>query len=218
MRSVISKTLFALVALSASAGSALADEPAPAAAAPAQTESLDSAAKDPNVSTIHGQLVPVGDKNQYTVDFKRWNVSTNPLGLVFGDYGLSISYGVSQNVALRADVNYYNSIGNGKDELHQEGYELGLGAPIYLRRTYQGFFVEPGVIVRKTTTTFEGEKADITELGPQVLLGWHWTWDSGFNVAFALGAGRNFSSDKDAEGNEHNEVFGNAYLRVGYAF
>jgi hypothetical protein len=221
MRFGISQTLFALVALTASAGSALAEEAA--APAPAPVESLDTAAHDSNVSTIHGQLVPVGDKNQYTYDFKKWNVSTNPLGFIWGSYGLSLSYGISQNIALRADVNYYSysaNLGTTKDtEMTWKGFQAGIGAPIYLRRTYQGAFVEPGVVIEHGESALGTEKATTTTVfGPQMLLGWHWSWDSGFNMAVALGAGRNFSADKNADGSSNNDVFAAGYLRVGYAF
>ena len=51
-----------------------------------------------------------------------------------------------------------------------------------------------------------------------MLLGYHKTWDSGLNIAVALGMGRNFSSS-DADVDEVNQTyFGNGYLRVGYAF
>ena len=56
-------------------------------------------------------------------------------------------------------------------------------------------------------------------VGPQVLAGWHWTWDSGFNVAIAVGAGRNLVTKKDRYGYSTSEsVFPNGYLRFGYAF
>ena len=89
--------------------------------------------------------------------------------------------------------------------------EVGVGVPIYFRRTYQGVFLEPGIISRRFDS--EGETV-VTAAGPQMLVGWHWTWDSGLNVAIAGGLGRNWSTDSEYE----EKIFGNGYLRFGYAF
>jgi hypothetical protein len=157
-----------------------------------------------DLSHIDGVPVPVGDHNQYYYDFRRWNVASNPIGWIAGIYGLSVSYGFHDNVALRGDANLYSLKGG------DSGYEVGVGLPIYFRRTYQGVFLEPGLIVR------EFENSSSPTMGPQVLVGWHWTWDSGLNVAVAGGLGRNFAaSDRDFSG---DDLFANGYLRFGYSF
>jgi hypothetical protein len=166
----------------------------------------------PDVSQLNGQLVKVGERNEYELSFPRWNVSTNPIGWILGAYGLSVSYGPHPNFALRADVNYFHPV-----DTDMQGYELGVGAPIYFRRTYQGVFLEPGLIVRH----FEDKNVDSyssTVFGPQVLVGWHWMWDSGLNVAIAAGAGRNWSTHSGDGYYDNESVFFNGYLRFGYAF
>jgi hypothetical protein len=203
MRFGISQTLFALVALTASAGSALAEEPA--ASSPAS-----SVENDPNVSQIHGQLVPVGEHNEYQYAFRRFNLSINPIGALVGLYSGSASVALGDNVALRVDGTYYDDP-TGSEHISQ----LGVSAPIYLRRTYQGAFVEPGFIVRKTG--HDGSTIEKEEMGPEVLIGWHWTWDSGLNAAIAFGAGRNLHEREDGFDNQ-DPVFVDGYLRVGYAF
>ena len=161
-----------------------------------------------DVSHINGQLVKVGEHNEYYYTFRRTNLSANPIGWVLGIYGASVSYGFSQNVAIRGDVNFF-----APTESDARGTEIGVGLPIYLRRTYQGPFLEPGFIVRSITDG-DGDDIDST-LGPQVLLGWHWSWDRGLNLAIAGGIGRNWSTDE----NEYEpEVFPNGYMRFGYAF
>ncbi len=187
---------------------------APATAAP-QTEPWE------NVNHINGQLVPVGQENDYLKKFKKWNVSTNPLGWVLGSYGVSVSYGLNQNIAIRGDVNYYSPPGQ-DGSFKTSGVELGVGLPLYFRRTYQGLFLEPGIISRtfKDTYSCDGcavaDETTNTTFGPQVLVGWHWTWSSGLNFAIAGGVGRNWSA-KDTEFGS-DEVFGNGYMRFGYAF
>jgi hypothetical protein len=173
------------------------------APAPALAEQPSS-----DYSAINGQLVPVGDHNQYRYSHPRWNVSTNPVGWVAGSYGASVSYAFHSNFALRADANYFNEVG-GDDH----GLELGLGLPIYFRRAYQGFFLEPGAMYRRTR---EAPMAAVNTVGPQVLAGWHWIWDSGLNVAVALGGGRNFSSTTTRD--DQDDLFVNGYVRFGYAF
>jgi hypothetical protein len=182
-------------------------------AAPIQTGQPVPASEPPppgsdgrDVSHINGQLVKVGEHNEYYYGYRRTNLSANPLGWIFGIYGASVSYGISQNIAIRGDVNYF-----APPDSDSRGTEIGAGLPIYLRRTYQGPFVEPGFIARRFA---RHDEVYLSEVGPQVLIGWHWMWDSGLNVAAALGAGRNWSNDEEDE----DTVFANGYLRFGYAF
>jgi hypothetical protein len=208
---LLSKTLLAaavVLATSATAGAQPSAAPAPAP----QTHDWSE------VSHVNGQLVPVGESNSYLKEYRRINVSSNPIGWMVGFYGVSASYGLNNHVAIRGDLNYYNPVGS-----RASGTELGAGVPIYLRRTYQGAFLEPGFIIRNWKSGYDdyhrGDDADTT-VGPQVLFGWHWTWDSGFNVAVAFGLGRDLGSRRcppdDYCGDE--PVFGNGYFRVGYAF
>jgi hypothetical protein len=199
-------TPFAVLVVVSTISVARAQLPPPAPGAPA----------DPNLSQINGQLVPVGTHNEYYYSFKRWNLSTNPLGWIFGLYGVSASYGFHPNLALRADLNVYQPY-----EGDSEGYEIGAGLPIYFRRTYSGAFIEPGVMLRQMRSPDgDGGASTSTEMGPQVLIGWHWIWDSGLNVAMAFGAGRNWATEDgdDYHDGDDEELFVNGYLRFGYAF
>jgi hypothetical protein len=51
-----------------------------------------------------------------------------------------------------------------------------------------------------------------TWIGPQLLFGWHWTFDSGLNVNFAFGVA------KHIDDSDNNSTDANGYFRVGYAF
>ena len=189
--------------------------PAPAAATPPpQTHTWSE------VNHINGQLVKVGEENDYLKTFKRWNVSANPVGWVLGLYGVSVSYGINDRLAIRGDVNYMRPAGF-EDTT---GVELGVGLPIYFRRTYQGLFLEPGLITRMTESReycYEcasggDQMVTATTFGPQVLVGWHWTWSSGLNFAIAGGVGRNWATERTEYAD--SEIFGNGYMRFGYAF
>jgi hypothetical protein len=199
MRFGLSQTLFALVALTASAGTALADEPA--------------ADADESISTIHGQLVPVGDRNKYEYDQHSWNFSLNPVGLTMGWYSASLSYKIHPNLVLRGDAELIAPV-----DTETLGFEVGVGAPIFLRRAYDGPFVEPGFALRKVDWTDEdGHERHTEQYGPQVLLGYSWTWDSRLTASIALGGGRNLSDQGDGV-DKASSNFLNGYFRVGYSF
>jgi len=217
----------AIVLLAASSAGAQpsATPPAPAptpppptpvqpAAVPAASQPPPAGGDGSDLSHIHGTPIAVGDHNQFYYRYRRTNLSTNPLGWIFGIYGASLSYGISDHFAVRGDVNYFDPVGD--DSI--KGYELGVGLPIYFRRTYSGLFLEPGAIVRRFTDSSGDSSDDNTTVGPQILVGWHWMWDSGLNFAIAVGAGRNWSKHDTENDYDDEEVFPNGYLRFGYAF
>jgi len=156
------------------------------------------------LSNINGLPVKVGEHNEYYYDHKRFNIATNPVGLVMGFYGLSASAAVNQHLAIRADVSY---IAPPDDD--DRMFEVSLGAPLYLRHMYQGFFVEPGIALRKTWDDGDydyGYDDEESTYGPQVLVGWSWLWDSGFNVSAAFGAGRVFDGARRPAAQPHFKV------------
>ena len=167
-----------------------------------------------NVSHINGHPVKVGERGDYLYKWKKTNISTNPIGWIFGFYGVSAEQALSNNVAIRGDANIF-----ARDSF--TGYELGASLPIYFKRVYQGPFLEPGIIIRGTHDTYADDYCDVdcmnndTFVGPEVLFGWHWTFDSGLNVAFAGGIARRMTNTYDYS---DENVEGNAYFRVGYAF
>lgn len=177
--------------------------PPPPAPLPAQPAPMTNAWSD--VSHINGQLVQVGERGNYLHKWKKTNIASNPVGWLVGFYGLSVSTAIHTNVAIRGDVNYIKPPGS-----DGEGYEVGASLPIYFKRVYQGPFIEPGVIMR-------GDGGDDESVGPSVVFGWHWTFDSGLNIAAALGVMRNMNPQMD-EFIGDSGVEPSGYFRVGYAF
>lgn len=213
--------LLAPALLAATATTALAQ---PAATDPEVPPTVVAAAAEPapqtnswdEVSHINGQLVPVGETNSYLKKYRRTNISINPVGMIVGIFGVSASYGLNDHIALRGDVDLYRMV-----DSNTTGSEIGVGVPIYLRRTYQGAFVEPGFIARHFQDNndyaydcYDCGSSESKTVGLQVLVGWHSTWDSGFNVAAAFGFGRNLNASTDSG----DQLFANGYFRVGYAF
>ena len=201
-------------------GAAPAPAPAPVAVAVAATTTAPQNERWEDVSHINGTLVKVGEKGDYLLRYRKTNISTNPIGWMFGFYGVSVSHAIHPNVAIRADANiiaFENT----------DGYEIGASLPIYFKKVYSGPFVEPGIITRGTrhesycdASYYGGGCMDTTDtmVGPSVLFGWHWTFDSGLNVAAAFGAARNLANQTDAYGYSGDAVEPAGYFRIGYAF
>jgi hypothetical protein len=172
-----------------------------------------------DVNHINGTPVKVGERGDYLLTkWKKTNIATNPIGWMVGIYGVSVSHAVHNNVALRGDVNLVDL-----RESSTQGYEVGVSLPIYFKRVFQGPFLEPGLIVRDTTDENEAlygcdygcdREASI---GPSMVFGWHWTFDSGLNIAGAAGLMRNINAEENAYDTE-SEIEFSGYFRVGYAF
>lgn len=183
---------------------------APANAAP-QNESWS------NVSHINGTMVKVGERGDYLYKFKKTNIAANPFGLFFGLYDISVTHALGQNLALSGSVTRVD------DEFTQFSATL----PIYFKRAYSGPFLEPGLIIRSQkdysySDCYDcsysgggyGEEMTTSWTGPQMMLGWHWTFDSGLNLAAAFGVAKRLNNTNDYGDNTE----ANGYFRVGYAF
>ncbi|MFN0248042.1 MAG: hypothetical protein ACKV2T_14220 [Kofleriaceae bacterium] len=175
-----------------------------------------------NVNHINGVPVKVGERGDYLHRFRKTNISSNPIGWMFGVYGLSVSHAIHNNVVVRLDGNIFSGF---IDEM--SGYEVGASLPIYFKRAYSGPFIEPGLISRgvKYDRNYYYDSYDTmestmeTSFGPQMLFGWHWTFDSGLNVAAAAGAMRNLNvAPADEYGYQEDSMEFVGYFRVGYAF
>ncbi len=197
---------------------------APAAAQPGADESPPPAPvthRWDEVSHLNGQLVKVGERDEYRVNNpKRFNFSTNPIGWLVGFYGVSVAAAVTDNIVLRGNVELFDYDLFG----HTTGHELAISAPLYLRRAFSGPFLEPGFVYQATMDTpwdlfDDGDMTPVahTYAGPEVLFGWHWTFDSGFNIAAALGVTRNLHHTSTDESSS-DEPMPTGYLRVGMAF
>lgn len=168
-----------------------------------------------NVSHINGMPVKVGERGDYLYRFRKNNIMVNPFGLFFGLYDISASHAVSQNLAVSAAI-------TGTDEFFQFSATL----PLYFRRTFSGPFLEPGLLIRSEKNYYDcydcsysgGSSGTMstTWTGPQLMLGWQWTFDSGLNLSAAFGLAKKLDNNSDQYSS--NEPEANGYFRVGYAF
>jgi hypothetical protein len=194
----------------------------PSTIAPAKASTDAADADDPaphnedwnNVSHINGRPVPVGERTHYLYAYKRANISVNPISPFFNYFDGSFAYGLSQNIAISGSFGYYN-----KDS--QQLTQVGVTLPIYFRRTFSGPFIEPGLLYRSSGSSYGGcdntyyscSSGD-SYLGPTLMVGWHWTFDSGLNLSFAAGVVKSIGDSNNS--NDSPEF--NGYFRVGYAF
>lgn len=166
-----------------------------------------------NVSHINGEPVPVGERGNYLYKWKTTNVATNPIGWIVGFYGISVTQALGTNIALRGDANLIDLGDNAG-----RGYEFGVSVPIYFKRVFQGPFIEPGLIARDLNEHHDYDGNSRTSVGPSVVFGWHWTFDSGLNVAAAFGLMRNMNNTNSMdEYNSDSDIEPSGYFRIGYA-
>ena len=168
-------------------------------------------------SKIDGQLVKVGEKNQYLYTYPKLNISTNPFSPLLNRLSVSVTYALTMNLAVRGDVSVFLGDDYDGSAAMGSGINATLALPLYFKKVYSGFFIEPGVQVG------EFDREDL--MGFQVAAGWHWMWDSALNVSAGAGIGRNFASGGDCQTDEWatycddpEEIYPVAYFRVGYAF
>lgn len=165
-----------------------------------------------NVSHINGQLVKIGERHEYLIKFKKDNISANPFGPFWGYYDAAYSHAINQNLAFTGSVSGYSG-NNGDHTMLQVTASL----PIYLRRTFDGPFMEPGIIYRSSSSG-GGDYMDTSSwAGPELLFGWHWNFDSGLNIAWAIGPAKHMTENNTNSYSSEN-VDVNGYFRFGYNF
>jgi hypothetical protein len=167
-----------------------------------------------NVSHVNGTPVKVGERGDYLYKFRKTNIMANPFGLFFGYYDISVSHALSQNLAASVAVSGWDMDGG-----YLTGYQVSATLPLYFRRTYSGPFLEGGLLMRADVNHYDYYDSTASSstnawVGPELMFGWHWTFDSGLNVAFALGVAKEIGDDSEYG----SDTTANGYFRVGYAF
>jgi hypothetical protein len=170
-----------------------------------------------NVSHINGTPIKVGERGDYLYKFKKTNIMANPFGFFFGYYDFSASHALNQNLALSVAVTAWS-------DDYESGYQLAATAPLYFRRAYSGPFLEGGLLVRHDSeedyyydssySCIDDCSSSSSWAGPELMFGWHWSFDSGLNIAGAFGVAKRMNDDDEYDSGA--EPVG--YFRVGYAF
>ncbi len=164
-----------------------------------------------NVSHINGVPVKVGERQDYLYKPKKFNLSANPFGFFFGYYDVAASMALGSNLGATVAISGWGLDGD-------TGYQFSATLPLYFRKTFSGPFLEAGLLIRGSEDEYYAYdcydcsySSSDSWVGPQMLFGWHWTFDSGLNTSFAFGVARPLGGDE-------NDTDVNGYWRVGYAF
>jgi hypothetical protein len=196
---------------------ASAADAAPGPAAPAGENEAPS-----NVSTIDGQPVKVGERNEYLAAYKKSNLAVDPLGPFLGLYDGAYAYGVTPQVAIAGSIAYFST---GHSTYGWNIFQITASVPLYLRRTFSGPYLEPGIVYRsvnhQSIDSGSNYGYDETWAGPELLLGWQWGSVSGLNVALAAGAAQHWGGTHRSAMDTHsvsNDPDVNGYFRIGYGF
>ena len=174
-----------------------------------------------NVSHINGVPVKVGERQDYLFKPKKYNLSANPFGFFFGYYDIAASMALGSNLAATVAVTGWDL------SEYEQGMQLSATLPLYFRKTFSGPFLEAGLLVRTSDeedyyyadcydcSSYDYQESSNSWVGPQLMFGWHWTFDSGLNTSFAFGVAKRLNGDNNSydSGPEAN-----GYFRVGYAF
>jgi hypothetical protein len=137
------------------------------------------------------------------VEPKTTNLQLSPIGVIFGFYSIAAERALSSNIALALELDAANT-GGGAGTATQAILSL----PLYIKRTFSGPFIEPGVLVH--STSYEPAYAGI-----ELLIGWTYLFDSGVNISGAIGISRRIDGDGELV---VDALDPSGYFRVGYAF
>jgi hypothetical protein len=171
-----------------------------------------------NVSHINGSIVPVGERNQYLYAYKKNNLQSNPIAWMFGYYQIAGSHALSENIAASLEVSGWST-----DHGNESGYQVAPTLQVYFKRTFSGPFLEGGLVIHHDDASgYAYDCYDCTSgtssdwVGPEVMFGWAWMFDSGLNMSAAFGAAKRMDSQSSEYSSDDPVPVG--YFRVGYAF
>lgn len=171
-----------------------------------------------NIKT-EGQLVPVGEKHRYRHAYNTWNIWTNPFGFFFGSFNAGASYAFHQNLKVNLEPQFIYFFSADPKVVGGGGT---LSMSIFFNKVYDGFYLEPGgrVLYLSQERKIGSSKVDGFVGGPQLIGGWGWLWDSGFNINLGFGIGYFWGEvGRDLEDTDSFKgVLPTANLQFGYTF
>jgi len=142
-------------------------------------------------------------------------IASNPVGMAIGQLSLSVSRAVHDHVAVRVD-------GILIDNNVLRGLSASASVAVYVARAFDGPFVEPGFMVRRGHSKFlcDGSAMCGTDslVGPQLMLGWHWTFGPGVSIAAAVGVIYDLGDRSDFLIDPETGLAPTASLNTGVAF
>jgi hypothetical protein len=136
-------------------------------------------------------------------DSPRFELATDPLGLIQGRYELAATYALTDHLAVRG------SVMRGDASTQATLSRATLCVVAYLDRTFHGPFLEAGF-------GYEDNWFEITNTGgPEVLLGWQWTYAKHYSLSTAVGAMRVWGPTIS---DQPEPIEYESYVNLGYVF
>jgi hypothetical protein len=175
-------------------------------------------------SAVTAAAAPPEDSVDASAASRKVNLSVDPFAPFFGLFDGAGAYAVSPHAAVAGSIGYFSM---GSPGWGWNAFQVAGSVPLYLQRTFSGPFAEPGVIYRSVDRRAIDSGSNYgyheTWVGPQLLLGWHWNFDSGLNIALAAGVAQHWGgTHRNAMGMESpvssDDPDFNGYLRAGYNF
>jgi hypothetical protein len=122
---------------------------------------------------------------------------------------------VHERIAVRGDVLAI-------DNNVLRGYSVSAALTVYVADVFDGPFVEPGFMMRRGRGKFlcDGSAMCSAEslTGPQLLVGWHWTFGPGVSIAVAVGAIYDLGEHSDFMVDPDSGLAPTGYMNTGVAF
>ena len=160
------------------------------------------------------------------------DVAANPFGVFFSYYDAGVSYEVTDQVAVSVSAASYSR--DPQYDTHDgiDAKQVTASAPLYLWHTFSGPFAEPGIVYRSGSRISDSPCRTVSGpsrwVGIELLVGWHWSFDSGLDFALAFGIAKHVARwgsytsdgltfDTGLKGS-FTEPDVNGYFRVGYTF
>lgn len=169
-------------------------------------------------------------------------LSVDPLGFIDGHYGASVARRLNGHAALRVDGQFVH---DAEAVAYSSTWRFAVSVPLYLNKTFQGPFIEPGLAVANRLVgigsypvpqvgqpTLYGVRDHAA--GPEIFVGWQRLFDNGLHIAAAIGASQDWTGTpypSPIVGSVFGQpIYGGTgigvlartnaetYLRVGYAF
>ena len=149
------------------------------------------------------------------------SVTLDPGGLALGYLEGELSARVTRHVAASLSAAHWDVMNHGN-----VGEQLVVSAPIFLRETFSGPYVEPGVILRSAgshddyTCTNGGAGCGSPYdqwVGPELLAGWSWSLGV-LRIAIAAGPAIHVQDNYHTSSDHPGKLDFNAYFHVGVAW
>lgn len=152
------------------------------------------------------------------------NVRINPLSILLGIINTDYDIRVSEHITFGPSIGFAT---RSSSTVTTTGFDVGVRANFYLtgKAISDSWYASPAAGVIFLTSKSGGSSASTTALNAGVTFGYHWVWDSGFNLTLGLGVAY-YAVDKNQRATDGSVIVLPAYsgtlprldFTLGFAF